>query len=145
LFVITLPIYAFLLSRRSIKSAGAFLSISLVLSAAIHALFYFLDPADYSPLHILGKADEQLNLPLRIVAAISSFGALWFVFTKTILTALSWVLVLGVAIAVPIVFPALGALWVIKDATLQRWNGANYLMILSPILCTYIALNTIPS
>ncbi len=140
IFIELIPLWTLFLYKTNKRSALYFFCTSLTFALALHLSFYLPDPPAYSPLHIIGKGEKLVSPMLRIVAAlVAVFAGLWIAL-KTQQTLTSWMISLAIACAVPLAGASFGDL-ITHHWNFSIWEGANYLMIISPIICMWSVLS----
>ncbi len=134
---ITIPVlFAFILMRFHRKNAALLLSFASITNISLNLYYYSINDF-FQPIHILGKAQRLLGMNLLFFVTILGLGVLFFL-SKTIQSDLAKIakrvaLVLAVFL-MPVAYFELFRL----HFDFAVWEGANYLMPISPFFVYYL-------
>lgn len=106
----------------------------------LHGLFYFWDPPNYTPLHLIGKGGVLLPGYFKIVLLLSALTVGWLTLTKVSDNLVSWLFFLWLGLLIPLAFAAFGDLVYQRNFQFAAWEGANYFLVSLAALVSYIVL-----
>ncbi len=140
IFGYLIPLVGLLLAPRQPRLAWGLTFASLAVALGLHAVFYFWDPANYTPLHLWGKGHQLLPPVLKVLTAASGLGLVVWIRWRAADTYPAWLFCLWLALMIPLAAVSLGDLWTWRHFDLAAWEGANYLVVPLPLLVAYVVL-----
>ncbi len=143
-FLLLPPLLAALIASHWRRGAAAFLLLSSAIAVLPSALLYGFSPAQFTPLHLLGKSAVLLQGGLRELAIATTAAALLLGLQRCRASLEALPMALLLALAPPMISLAAGDLWFVRAGDLARWEGANYLMPLIPLATALLATRITP-
>jgi hypothetical protein len=143
IFVWIVPLIAVLLRRRGYGKAAAFVVAVVVPALALHLYFYSLDPAGYSPFHLLNKGPRILGPLVLPIAACATLGVGGWMALRARDELASWALALWAGLAVPLGFVGFSDLFRCAG-DFAAWEGAGYLLLTTPLAVAWFVLTPDP-
>jgi hypothetical protein len=131
-FIVLVPILSIFIAVHWRNGAICFLLIGSGVAVLPSAFIYLIDPNVFTPLHLLGKSEQLLQLEWRALISLVSFAGLLLstVMVRQALANLPY----GVFLSL---LPALAALSYgdlrLREHNFSTWEGANYLLPLIPL------------
>ncbi len=141
IFIYILPIMGIFLWRRTAFKYLVYLLVASAVTVLLHLIFYFWNPAVYTPLHLLAKGDRLLISGFKDYAVILTLAVLVFTYLKVNSDISSWIFFFALSLGVPLFFVSIGDLVNMRHFNFALWEGANYLLVIMPIYLAYITLS----
>jgi len=132
-FLVLFPVISFYLYLHSKKMAFVFFAISSCIAIIPSAYIYLLNPADFTPLHLLGKGRNLLPggfMEIGIMMSVAAFFVGAYLVNKSV-NHMPFAILLS--ISPMLLFVSFGDL-IVRDYKFQFWEGANYLLPIIPLL-----------
>lgn len=123
--------------RTNFRAGTRFLIISGSTLAALHLSFYLWGrdlALPYQPLHVFGRAGNNLGLTFLLMAAAVSIFVTWALWKHRSDSRSQWLLVTWAAIGLPFVMVGLGELVWINQWHWIVWEGKVYVGFALPLL-----------
>jgi hypothetical protein len=139
-FLYLVPLIGLFLWKRRPSLGYTVVIFALSGALLIHGIFYFWDPPNYTPLHLLGKGGVLLPGYLKISLILSALAVGWLTLTKVTDNLVSWLFFLWLGLVTPLAFTAFGDLVYRRNFQFADWEGANYLLVPLAALVSYIVL-----
>jgi hypothetical protein len=144
IFIGLLPVWGMFLFKKSKRDALIFTGWTILFVLLLHGLFYSMDPAAYTPFHVIRKGKGLMGMILSATGALVTVSVGIVIFFKTRPTLPSWIFSLALACAAPLVFVSLGDFfW--EGSLLTKWEGVNYLLIFIPLFYLYFVIKSAES
>jgi hypothetical protein len=139
-FLVIFPVMSFFIFLHWRKGAVIFGIISFCIAILPSAYIYQLNPVEFSPLHLLDKVDNLLQVGVREITSILSILAflVGVYFVKKSVKNICSALLLSLSPSLLVL--ALGDLIVKSGGQLGQWEGANYLLPIIPLALTVLTI-----
>jgi hypothetical protein len=139
-FLYLVPLFSlFLWKRRPLLGYTVFI-FALSGALLLHGIFYFWDPPNYTPLHLIGKGGHLLPGYLKISLIICALAVAGLTLKNVTDNLVSWLFYLWLGLFTPLAFAACGDLVYRRHFDFAAWEGANYLLLPLAALVSYIVL-----
>lgn len=138
-FVYIIPLIGVFLWRRGYLASIKFMIYSGLILFLIHFGFYIWNSGAYTPLHLLNKGGAMLGSKLMVVAALCCVIVGFYTILKVEDKFESWVFFFWLCLIAPLAFVSIGDL-AGRSYAFAQWEGANYLMVATPVYLAYICL-----
>lgn len=139
-FVYIIPLIGVFLWRRSSLASIKFMIYSGLILFFIHFGFYIWNPGAYTPLHLLNKGGMLLGPKLMVVVALCCAIVGFYTILNVEDKFESWVFFLWLCLITPLAFVSISDL-AGRSYAFAQWEGANYLMVTTPVYLAYICLS----
>lgn len=137
-------LFGFLIWQRDRRAGVLVALVAGAAAAALHAVFWYWDPALYTPVHVIGLGDRLTPLPLKLAGLAATAAASLVVWRRRAPGLERWLALSWLSLAVPLAFVAFGDLIVRGRGNPAAWEGANYLIVPLPLLAAWVALRGAP-
>jgi len=138
-FLVLLPVISIFVFLHWRRGAFIFAAVSACVAILPSLYIYVLDPASFSPFHLVGKSDNLLKGGLKEIGLIASAAA-FFVSVYIVRKSVECIpIALALSLAPSLLSVAIGDLLWSRSGNISLWEGANYLL---PILPLSVALLT---
>jgi hypothetical protein len=140
IFIGLVPLWGFFLFKINKRDALMFSCWTTLCVLFLHGIFFGMDPAAFTPFHVIRKGNGLMGLTLSTVGALVTLLTGIFILFRTRPTLQSWIFSLTLACAAPLTFVSIGDFfW--QGSHLYKWEGVNYLMMFIPLINLYFAFN----
>ena len=139
-FLYLVPLVGLFLWKRRPSLGYTVVIFALSGALLIHGIFYFWDPPNYTPLHLIGKGGVLLPGYVKISLILSALAVGWLTLTKVTDNLVSWLFFLWLGLVTPLAFSAFGDLIYRRNFHFAGWEGANYLLVPLAALVSYVVL-----
>jgi hypothetical protein len=134
------PLYSLFLWKRRPWLGYTVFIFALFGALLLHGIFYFWDPPNYTPLHLVGKGGLLLPGYLKISLIICALAIGWLTLKNVTDNLVSWLFYLWLALFTPLAFITFADLMYRRHFDFAAWEGANYLLVPLAALVSYIVL-----
>jgi hypothetical protein len=131
-FLVLVPLMGMLVFMHWRIGAAGFFVVALLTAVVPSALIYFVNPQEFTPLHLLGKGQGLIPRPfLEITACVSAVAALVGTYlVKKNISFVPWAVFFSLAPG--LVAVSIGDL-AARSGNIGQWEGANYFVPLVPL------------
>jgi len=140
-FVVLAPIMSFFIFLHWKKAGVIFGFISLCFVMLPSGYLFYLNPEEFTPLHLLSKSDSLLRGGLKEVGVTSSIFAFLVGIYLTTKTPKNIPLSLLISLSPMLLAVALGDLIHFRKGQFSTWEGANYLLPIIPLALAIVTIN----
>jgi len=138
-FIVFSPLVALFVFMRSRVDAVLFLFISLAIALIPGYFIYQLDPASFTPLHLVSKSAKFIPMGLLICTGLASIGIALYCAYRLKKSSSNFPLAIFLSLAPMLLMASIGEL-AYGQWDLAGWAGANYLIPLIP-LAAYLLID----
>ena len=139
-FIVFSPLVALFILMRSRVGAILFLFISSAIALIPGYFIYQLDPASFTPLHLVSKSAKFIPMGLLICTGLASIGIALYCAYRLKKGRSNFPLAIFLSLAPMLLTASIGEL-AYGQWDLASWAGANYLIPLAP-LAAYLLIDT---
>jgi hypothetical protein len=140
-FIVFTPLIALFIFTRWRLGAIVFLICSLAVALTPGLFIYQLDPAHFTPLHLLGKSSKFISQEILLLGGLGSIGIALYCAYGLTKKSIDFPLAIFLSLAPMLLMASIGELsyghWDIAS-----WAGANYLIPLIPLAAYLLIDNT---
>ena len=138
-FMVIVPLASILIFLHWRKGAVYFFLSALLIATTPSLIIYFMSPNEFTPFHLIGKAQRLVPTSfIEVAFVVSVITFLYGIFiVRRNLNHLP--LAIFISIAPSLIAVSLGDLLVIRLGDISQWEGANYFIALVPLASALIA------
>lgn len=138
-FMVIVPLASILIFLHWRKGAVYFFLSALLIATTPSLIIYFMSPNEFTPFHLIGKAQRLVPTSfIEVAFVVSVITSLYGIFiVRRNLNHLP--LAIFISIAPSLIAVSLGDLLVIRLGDISQWEGANYFIALVPLASALIA------
>lgn len=140
-FIVFAPLIALFIFTRWKLGGILFLICSLVVALAPGLFIYQLDPAHFTPLHLLGKSSKFISPELLLFGGLGSIGVALYCAYCLDKKRIDLPLAMFLSLAPMLLMASIGEL-AYGHWDIASWAGANYLIPLIPLAAYLLIENT---
>jgi hypothetical protein len=140
-FIVFAPLIALFIFTRWKLGSIVFLICSLVVALAPGLLIYQIDPAQFTPLHLLGKSSKFISPEILLLGGLGSISIALYCAYGLAKKSIDFPLAMFFSLAPMLLMASIGEL-AYGQWDIASWAGANYLIPLIPLAAYLLIDNT---